>query len=181
MKSEKTMNTLPETDKIISFIFNPDFSGWLILAKILFIVAALVFVIFMIIALFKTYWLRRLILWDFQEIVTYRPYGVRKVEKDWLKIKSRLDTGLESEYKLAIIEADSMLDIVLSKMGFGGESLGERLEKITEISLPNLGEVKIAHGLRNNIVHDPDYKLSLDETKKTISTIEKSLTDLQAL
>ncbi len=74
-----------------------------------------------------------------------------------------------------------MLDDILKRMGYGGESLGERLEKITVASLPNLDEVKVAHKTRNNIVHDPDYRLSLDEARKTLEIYEKTLTDLQAL
>lgn len=113
--------------------------------------------------------------------MTFRPYGVRKIVKEWLKIKARLDTGLESEYKLCVIEADSMLDDILKGMGIGGGSLGERLERITVASLSNLEQVRQAHTTRNNIVHDPNYRLSLDEAKKTVEIFEKSLTDLQAL
>jgi len=74
-----------------------------------------------------------------------------------------------------------MLDDILKRMGYSGETLGERLNKLTIASLPNLEEAKEAHKIRNNIVHDPDYRLSLDEAKKTIETYERALTDLQAL
>ena len=88
---------------------------------------------------------------------------------------------MESEYKLAIIEADSILDEILKRMGYMGDSLGERLEKLTSASLPSLDEVKDAHKVRNNIVHDPDYKMTLDEARITIASFEKALVDLQAL
>ena len=88
---------------------------------------------------------------------------------------------MESEHKLAVIEADSMLDNILKRMGFGGESLGERLEKLTVASLPNIEDAKEAHKIRSNIIHDPAYKLSLDEAKRIIEIYEKALTDLQAL
>jgi hypothetical protein len=88
---------------------------------------------------------------------------------------------LESEYKLAVIEADSVLDDILKRMGFAGQTLGERLEKLTSASLTNIEEVREAHKTRNNIVHDPNYRLSLDEARKLISIYEKALVDLQAL
>jgi len=166
---------------IISFILNPTFPDWVLVLKTIFILVSLVFVGFIIFALIKTTWLKRMIIWDAQEFLTYRPFGVSKVVRRWQKIKKRLETGIESEAKLAIIEADKTLDDTLKRMGFGGVSLGERLGRLTVASLPNIEEVKQAHKIRNNIVHDPTYRLDLEEAKKVISIYEKALTDLQAL
>jgi hypothetical protein len=47
-------------------------------------------------------------------------------------------------------------------MGFIGDTLGERLEKLTDATIPNLNQLSDAHKVRNSIVHDPDYKLSID-------------------
>ena len=168
-------------EQIISFILNPTFSGWLLFFKILFIVFSLLFLGFIIFALFKTSWLKRMIIWDAQEFLTYRPFGVSKVVGKWQQIKKRLETGIESEAKLSIIEADKILDDTLKRMEFGGASLGERLERLTAASLPNIEEVKLAHKIRNNIIHDPTYRLDLEEAKKVISAYEKALTDLQTL
>jgi len=170
-----------DTKEIISFLLEPKLSGWLLFLKILFIAASAVFLGFIIFALAKTSWLKRMIIWDLQEILTYRPFGVSKVEKSWQKIKAGLETGIESEYKLSVIKADKILDDTLNRMGFGGVSLGERLDKLTTASLPNLEEVRAAHKIRNNVIHDPDYRLSLEDARKAIAAYEKALTDLQAL
>jgi len=166
---------------IINFIFSPNFHGWLAFARIAFIIVGALLFGFIIFALTNTLWLKRLILWDLQEFFTYRPFGTRRVIKDWSKTKARLDMGLESEYKLALIEADSLLDDILKKMNFSGENVGERLEKLTVASLSNLEELKAAHKVRNNIVHDPDYHLTLEEAKKTIGAYEKAMIDLQVI
>lgn len=170
-------------NNIISFILSPTFPDWVKLIKFVFVILSFFFIGFIIWALIKTTWLYRLLIWDIEEILTYRPFGVRKIVRQWQKIKSKLDTGLESEYKLAVLKADAMLDLVLARMGFGGKTktLGERLVKLTAASLPNIEEVKQAHKVRNNIVHDPAYRLSLDEAKKVIEAYGKALTDLQAL
>ncbi|MEK9135033.1 MAG: hypothetical protein AAB451_01920 [Patescibacteria group bacterium] len=166
---------------ILNLIISPPFAKLLIYPEIAFLAITLFFIVFIVFALTKTSWLKWYILRDLQEFFRRRPYGTKKVIKDWNKIKARLDTGLEAEYKLAILEADSTMDEVLKRMGFGGASLGERLDKLTAVSLPNLNEVRLAHQIRSNVVHDPDYKLTLDETKKTIAIFEKALVDLQAL
>ena len=165
--------------EIISLLISPTFSGWLLFLKILFIVAALILLGFIIFALAKTSWLKKLLIWDLVEFFSFRPYGVRKVVKAWAKITARLETGLESEYKLAVIEADSMLNDILKRMGFGGETLGERLEKLTTVTLSNLEQIWETHKIRNNIVHDPDYRLTLDEARRVLGIYEQALRDLQ--
>ncbi len=162
-------------------IINPHFTGWLIVLKVSFFLLFFVFLGFIIFALVRTTWFRRVFLWDMQEFMTYRAYGTKRMEKQWARVKARLQTGIESEYKLAIIEADSMLDDILKRMGYGGSSLGERLEKLTSATLHNINELGEAHKVRNNIVHDPDYRLSLDEVKDVVGTFEKALVNLQAL
>lgn len=165
---------------IISFIFNPAFTDWLLFLKILLIILSLILSGFIIFAFIKTSWLKRMLIWDIVEFFSFRPYGIRKVEKDWAKITVRLETDLESEWKLATIEADSILNDILMKMGFAGETLGERLDRLTIATLPNLQQIREAHKIRNNIVHDPDYRVSLDEAKMAVGIYEQALRDLQA-
>ena len=168
------------TQKLIPFLLSPQFEGWLLTTKIAFIVLTFLFVIGIIIFLIESTWLKRLILEDTAEFLTFRPAGVRRIERVWLKTKVRLDTGLESEYKLAVIEADNILDDTLKRMEFSGETLGEKLRGLSAVSLPNIEEIKNAHQIRNNIIHDPDYRLSLEEARKTIDVYEKALRDLEA-
>ena len=167
-------------DKLISFFLSPSFIGWLFILKVVFIFLFLFFLVGIIFFLFRTSWLRYILLSDVTEFLTFRPYGVRKIEKIWSRTKARLDRGLESEYKLAVIEADSMLEDTLKKMGYGGETLGERLTKLTAATLSNIEEIKTAHQIRNSIIHDPDYRLSLDEARKVLDIYEKAFRDLQA-
>ena len=168
-------------DGTLNSILSPHFTGWLLVLKISFLLFFFGFLGFIIFALIKTTWFRRIFLWDMQEFMTSRAYGTRKMERQWVRVKARLQAGTESEYKLAIIEADSMLDDILKRMGYGGASLGERLEKITSATLPNISDIGEAHKIRNNIVHDPDYRLGLDEVKNVVEIFEKALINLQAL
>jgi len=172
------IENLPEN--LISFFISPSLTEWLLIIKIIFIVLSLLFICFIIFALMKTSWLKFSFLYDAVELLTYRPFGVRKMEKNWKKIAARIDTGLESEYKLAVIEADNMLNEILNKMGYGGESLGERLEKLTVATLPDIEGIREVHQVRNNIIHDPNYKLSLNETRRLLEIFEKAFKDLEA-
>lgn len=177
----KTFDINQTISFITDFIFNPTSIGWVFVIKIILILVSLFLFGFIIFVLVKTTWLKRLVIWDLQEFFTRRPFGVLKIGKGWEGIEVRLETQMESEWKLALIEADKMLDDTLNRMGFGGQSLGERLERLTIATLPNLEEIKIAHKVRNNIIHDPTYKLILEEAKKIILIYKKALTDLEAL
>jgi len=172
---------MKEIDEIIQFILYPKIEGWFLVFKIVFLSFAFCFLGFIVWALINTSWLRRLILQDLKEFLTYRPYRLKKFNKEWKKIKERLDTGLEPEAKLALIEADSLLDETLKWLGYPGESLGERLEKLVVDILPNLAEVQEVHKIRNNIIHDPTYKLNLEEARKALAIYEKSLINLDVL
>ena len=167
---------------IISLLINPPRVGSsLFIVEVVGIGFCLLLIGLIIFFLSKTSWMKVRAIQDLVEITTYKPLGAKKVMKQWLKIKGRLETGLESEFKLAIIEADSILDDVLKKLGYSGESLGERLKQVKVDILPSLENVEEAHKIRNNIVHDPDYRLNLAEAEKIISFYEKILTELDFL
>ena len=131
--------------------------------------------------LLKSDWWKRAFWQDLIEVLTFKPYEIKIYLKIWAKIEKRMEMGLEEEAKLAIIEADDLLNEALKKIGYQGESLGERLEKLDETSLPNLNEVFKAHSVRSNIIHDPDYKLNLEEAKRILKIYQKTLEDLEAI
>ncbi len=168
-------------EAIISFIASSPSFDWLPALKVLFIVFALLMLAVIAAMIFMTSWLKIRFVQDIFEFFSYRPFGVKKLTRQWAKTSARLETGLESEYKLAVIEADSLFDDVLKRMGYGGESVGERLDKVAPTIIPSIEEVRQAHKVRNNIVHDPDYRLELQEARNTLSIYEKALIDLGAL
>jgi len=172
-----------EINDLIQYLISPPppFDQWFLILRNIFIGISLFFFFLIIYFISRTTWLNFRFLESIIEFFTYRPMGAGKIAKQWKKIKHRLETRLESENKLAIIEADSIFNDVLGKMGFGDKSFEGRIERLTSDLLPNIEQVLEAHKIRNNIVYDPDYKLEFNETKSVISIYEKALTDLQAL
>jgi len=167
-------------NNLISFLVYPPEINWLFTIKAAFIIASIALVVAIIFCHMRCSYLKFLLYMDASEILTFRPFGLKRMEKDWNRVKARMDTGLESEYKLAIIEADNMMDSVLKRMGYGGENLGERLGNLTSATLPNIEEIKEVHQIRNNIVRDPSYTVTLDDARKIMDAYEKGFQDLQA-
>ena len=166
---------------LISYLTQPPFSEISFAFKVLFSLLSLFLFFGIIYFLLKSEWFKKIFLQDFIEFLTFQALGTRKVVKAWLKIEERIEKGTESEAKLAIIEADDLLNEVLKKKGFEGESLGERLDKVTEDILPNLTEILEARKVRSNIVHDPTYRLNLAEAKEILRIYQDALKDLEAL
>jgi len=161
-------------------IISPTIKGPLLWVKVIFILFSLFFLGGTIYFLLTTTWLKELFLQDFFEVLTYRPYWARQQKGRWKKIIKRLKTDSEAEYKLAVIEAEVMLNQVLERMGYPG-SLGEKLDKLTADALPNIIQLREAHQIHNNIVHDPDYKLTLEQAEKVVAVYEQALRDLETI
>jgi hypothetical protein len=105
-----------------------------------------------------------------------------------IKKSSRLDDVLKhidsenpNDWKLAIIEADIMLDDLLKERGFAGNSLGERLKSISTSQLGSLNEAWEAHKIRNRIAHDgADFVLTKRMAEDAIARYRRVFNDLGA-
>lgn len=168
-------------ETIVSFLLSPEIQQRLLWVKFGFLLAALILSIAIIILILKTHYFQWLFVQDFWEFITYRPYGAKRITKIWNKITNRINTGLEAESKMAVIEADDLLDASLKRMGFAGQTLEEKLSKLTSATIENLDEVYAAHKVRNNIVHNPDYRLSQDEAKSVLGAYQRAFNSLQIL
>ena len=153
----------------------------LLILKIIFGSISLLMIIGIIYFILKTNYLQTIYFQDVAEVLSFKPYGTRKIIKQRDKIKSRLSLPLEAEHKLAVIEADNLLNEILARIGYQGETLGEKLKQLTSLKLSNLDQALEVHKIRNSIVYDPDYRLSLEQAQKAIEIYEKSLKELQAL
>ncbi len=165
---------------ILKIIALPNY-GLVFKIKIFFLILSIIFLALIVFFLLKTKWLKFLLLYDVEEVMTYKPAGTSKSGKNWEKIIKRLDSDLESEYKLSIIDADNLLNNCLQNLGYGGPTLEDKLAKMTHVILPNIAAVREIRDIRNKIVHDPDFKLSKDDAKKVLAVYEKSLSDLHMI
>ncbi len=163
---------------ISSYFGSVNFQEGLFIAKIAAGVLLLALIGSLIYFLRVTSYLRFRFWQDWVEIFTFRSYAVKKIEKDWQVLVKKLDSPSEAEWKLAVIEGENVLDEVLQRIGFKGDSFGERLKGVQHGQLKNLDKVEEAHKIRNNIVHDPDYRLSSDQAKKVLEVYEEALRDL---
>jgi hypothetical protein len=75
-----------------------------------------------------------------------------------------------NDWKLAIIEADIILDDTLKQKGYAGTTLGERLKSISPNQLASLQDAWEAHKVRNRIAHEgSDFVLTKRIAQETIT------------
>jgi hypothetical protein len=104
-----------------------------------------------------------------------------KVIKEWENIIKRLDSGDEANYKLAVIEADKLLDTVLKKLTIPGSTMGERLKAIPVSQLPSIDNVWQVHRLRNHLVHTTEFVLTENKAKQAMTIYKQAFTELKVL
>ena len=102
-------------------------------------------------------------------------YGLSREEiaKRWLMIlQTSRSNGLMGA-KLALMEADTLLDSALKSLAMPGQTLGERL-KMACYKYPKLGNVWWAHKLRNQLVHEASFQLGPRQAEQALDEFERA-------
>lgn len=91
----------------------------------------------------------------------------------WGVVLTYLFSQHKSDWKLAIIEADTMLNGLLETLGFHGESLGDKLKLANQENFPELTTAWEIHTTRNKIAHEGlAFELSQHEAKRIVALYE---------
>lgn len=89
--------------------------------------------------------------------------------EQWLDVEAKINSVNPSDWRLAILEADILLDDMVKQMGLPGDSLGERLKAADASFFGTLEAAWSAHKIRNNIAHQGTaYDLSYSEARRAI-------------
>ena len=84
-------------------------------------------------------------------------------------IDNNIASDNPNDWKLAIIEADIILDGLMKERGYEGATLGDRLRSISPNQLRSLQDAWEAHKTRNMIAHEgPDFVLTKRMAEETI-------------
>ena len=98
----------------------------------------------------------------------------------FLKIESTLDQTNLLSFNAVVIEADKLLDKALCEMGVAGKTMGDRL-KNSKDKFTQLNAVWYAHKLRNQIAHEPGFRLEYKQAQHALNTFRAALKDLGAV
>ena len=114
----------------------------------------------------------------------YKPINVEEVvakgkEIQWQIVLNHVNSGNPAEWKLAILEADNILDEILEDKGYQGESLGEKLKSVDPGDLQSYSDAWEAHKVRNKVAHEgSEMDFSEKIARDTINRYEKVFREL---
>ncbi|MFA5942218.1 MAG: hypothetical protein WC798_00890 [Candidatus Paceibacterota bacterium] len=101
------------------------------------------------------------------------PDAVGKASPRWRHIESLVEGATASEWREAIIEADIMLDDLLTQQGYRGDGVGEKLKSVEPADFGALQDAWEAHKIRNQIAHEGSaFNLSETLARRTIAHYE---------
>ena len=153
-------------------------NGWVL--KAVGLLLSLFFIASTIYFAVKTGWLA-LRIDRVQDVLLRRNPPKRRALRAWRHVSDHFSAGDENSLRIAIIEADKLLDDTLRIAGFRGENLGERLKKVSSNDLSNLNEVWEAHKLRNRIVHETDFRMNRATAERVLTIYSHALHELGIL
>ncbi len=151
-----------------TLINTPTFSYWpYILYAALVVVVLILFIWF--------------ILWLKKRFMRPEMLGLTReqVAERWAQIRETSKQGLMGA-KLALLEADNLLDSGLKSMMMPGTNLGERL-KVACYKYPKLRDVWWAHKLRNQLAHEATFQISQRQAEQAMNEFEKALKTINIL
>ncbi|MEK7180904.1 MAG: hypothetical protein AAB738_01030 [Patescibacteria group bacterium] len=97
----------------------------------------------------------------------------------WRSVRHKAFSGDTNSMRLAIIEADKILDDVLRNVGFTAETVSDKILQILSDDLYLIrNKATDAHEYYLKLESDPDYEVDFDEVKKAIYNYEAVLKEL---
>jgi hypothetical protein len=94
--------------------------------------------------------------------------------KRWQSVQKHLASENPNDWKLAIIEADVLLEHMLAEAGFEGSTVADKLRSAASRTFVTLEDAWQAHRVRNQIAHGgTDFVLTHKVAKETLIQYER--------
>jgi hypothetical protein len=152
----------------------------LTILQVISVIISIAFLVGIVLIVINTGWLK-VKAGRMQDTVLRTNIPQKEVRDSWKKAQAHFFAGDDNDLKVAIMEADQILESALRHAGVRGANLGERLKNIKQEQMPNLDEVWQAHKLRNQIAHEPGFKIKRDLAERALGIYEKALQELGVL
>ena len=97
----------------------------------------------------------------------------------WEVVLDHVNSENPAEWKLAILEADNMLDEILDSEGYQGETLGEKLKAMSPGTINSYDALWEAHKMRNLIANEAStMELTKKMARDTVNKFEMAFKEL---
>lgn len=93
---------------------------------------------------------------------------ITKVNARWQQVMTHFASQNPNDWRAAILDADSMLDELVTSLGYTGQNLGEKMMSIRVNDFPTLQSAWEGHKIRNIIAHE-GANYNLTERQKEVT------------
>lgn len=91
----------------------------------------------------------------------------------WSNIAAMFQSQDETAWRMAVIDADAMLEDLVTEMGFDGQYFGDKLKAMQQARVPWVQSAWDVHLLRNKLAHEGSrYPLNNREAYQAFKTYE---------
>lgn len=100
--------------------------------------------------------------------------------KGWRQILRRLKSADPQQWKIAILEADHILNEILKMSGYLG-SMDDKLALINSAQLANIEQIKAAHKIAAQIGADPSFEILQETAYEVIEIYRQAFVELNLI
>ena len=106
----------------------------------------------------------------------------RTTNPRWKYIQTLIESPNESDWRISILEADTLLEESFKTGGIEGNTMAELLEEAKTNGYPNIQGAWDAHLIRNKIAHEgQDFPLTQIEGRRIIKLYQNIFEDLKVI
>lgn len=98
----------------------------------------------------------------------------------WKMVLDHVNSESPAEWKIAILEADDILDEILEDQGYVGDTVAEKLKTMSRTKIASYDDIWEAHKVRNEIAHGGaiDMDLSKKMARDTVAKFGNAFKEL---
>lgn len=105
---------------------------------------------------------------------------INKYRSRWMTIEQQLKRDEPMTFQVCVMNADTLLDQALKDKGVQGTTMGERMKQFQQ-KWSNANNVWTAHKLRNQLAHEPEFKVNYDSARRALAAFKQALKDVGAI
>jgi len=171
------------TGPVFQFFTNPH--TWTVAGTI----SMLLTIIFLFIIIFSLVRLVEIQLYDKEEIdheihnaLLKQKEKERNANPRWHYIQTLIESPNDSDWRVAIIEADSLMEETLKERGIAGDTVSELLEGAKNGGYRSIQDAWDAHLVRNQIAHEgTNFPISQIEGRRVIKMYQNFFEELKII
>lgn len=100
---------------------------------------------------------------------TVEAVDVPRTRLRWNRVMEHANSNDEHHWRLAILEADIMLNELLDLQGYKGETMAEKMKQVVRGDFNSIDDAWEAHKMRNRVAHEgPEHEITEREKNHVI-------------